>query len=193
MASEARSVKTPGLEIWVAGNCSAFGIPPSHRLNESKQDEERQGSLLHPLGSPSQSRISAMSAGAHHVVICCADKTLWATGSNMFGQLGTGVDGVNQKELALLDVRLPIVSVSCGKDHTVVVTLYGEMLACGNNTSGQLGLGDFEDRVVLTKSDLMDMSIISVAAGDHFPPSIAIASLHCPVSVYCQLLSLPSC
>ena len=125
----------------------------------------RKVPVLQRLELASKGTIAAMAAGAEHAVICCADKTILSTGSNLFGQLGTGAHGTNQIIFTPLDVRLPIVSVSCGKAHTIVATLYGEMYSCGNNTAGQLGLGDYESRPVLTRSDLSDSSVISVVAG----------------------------
>ena len=177
-----------GLKIWVAGDCGCFGrrtaaarslvSRPSNSEREAKEGNlaaakmptQKVGlvakTFVQELRLPSESKIAALAAGSNHAVICCGDQTLLSTGSNPFGQLGNGVDGVNQAGFAALDIRLPIVSVSCGRSHTIMATLYGEVYACGNNTSGQLGLGDFEDRLVLTRSDLSDSNIIDVAAGD---------------------------
>ena len=133
--------------------------------NTTQHSVSRKVQVLQRLELASKSTIAAMAAGAEHAVICCADKTIWSTGSNLFGQLGTDAHGTNQIIFTPLDVRLPIVSVSCGKAHTIVATLYGEMYSCGNNTAGQLGLGDYESRPVLTRSGLSDSSVISVVAG----------------------------
>jgi alpha-tubulin suppressor-like RCC1 family protein len=138
------------------------GAIPSTRVEDARRGEDV---CMQKLELPSRRKISAMAAGHDHAIICCADQTLLSTGSNYFGQLGNGVDGMSQKAFSQLEIRLPIVSVACGASHTVMATLYGEMYSCGNNTSGQLGLGDFQGRLVLTRSDLSDSSVISVAAG----------------------------
>jgi alpha-tubulin suppressor-like RCC1 family protein len=124
-------------------------------------------SRIQALGALAGNKIAAMAAGPEHAFVCFADKTILSTGSNFFGQLGTGSDGLSQKAFAPLELRHPIVSVSCGRAHTIMATLYGEVYACGSNTSGQLGLGDFEDRLVLTRSDLSQWTVISVAAGEN--------------------------
>lgn len=185
-----------GLEVMAAGDCSAFGLesapkykPPSsrHPANSRVQPAKQLGgsvdknvragetvilrltatTVVQMLALPSASRIAAMAAGANHSVVCLADQTIWTTGFNFFGQLAIGVDGSKQSAFAPLDIRLPIVSVACGTAHTMLVTLYGELYASGTNTSGQLGLQDFEDRLVLTRSDLSDSNVISVAAGNN--------------------------
>ena len=169
------------LKLWAAGDCSYFGLLKSApkatvaKNVDGMKDPTTQKHRTHVLSTPdvcmqklelpSRRKISAMAAGHDHVIICCADQILLSTGSNYFGQLGNGVDGMSQKAFSQLEMRLPIVSVACGASHTVMATLYGEMYSCGNNTSGQLGLGDFEGRLVPTRSDLSDSSVISVAAG----------------------------
>mmetsp|Transcript_39362 Transcript_39362/g.57899 ORF Transcript_39362/g.57899 Transcript_39362/m.57899 type:complete len:667 (+) Transcript_39362:207-2207(+) len=177
-----------GCWMRVAGNCFAFGLEsaprfklprtPSrmdskiatHSVKEVRDNEmtkPKSESKVQRLGLPSVSKIAAMAAGTDHAVVCLADQTLFSTGSNSFGQLGIGLDGTTQKAFAALDIRLPVVSVACGKAHTIMATLYGEMYSCGNNTSGQLGLGNYEDRLALTRSDLSDYNVMSVAAGDN--------------------------
>ena len=170
------------MELIATGDCSSFGLksapkckPPSCRrpptsgnpAHGSVSKAEQAGeTVVQMLALPTESKIAAMAAGANHSVVCLVDKTLLTTGSNFFGQLALSVDA-QQRAFAPLDIRLPIVSVACGTAHTMLVTLYGELYACGNNTSGQLGLEDFEDRLVLTRSDLSDSNLISVVAGDN--------------------------
>ena len=39
-----------------------------------------------------------------------------------------------------------VLSVSCGRHHTIVLTDRGQIYVCGHNDHGQLGLGDEDDR-----------------------------------------------
>jgi len=193
-----------GCWMRVAGNCFAFGLesaprfkPPrtpsrmdskiaTHSVKEVRDNEKtkpKSESKVQRLGLPSVSKIAAMAAGTDHAVVCLADQTLFSTGSNSFGQLGIGLDGTTQKAFAALDIRLPVVSVACGKAHTIMATLYGEMYSCGNNTSGQLGLGNYEDRLALTRSDLSDYNVMSVAAGE--PPHVCVLCVRACVCVLC--------
>jgi len=171
-----------------AGDGALFGLAsaaPFRARRPASQSKRGQGSgpdgravpvrpqqgdavpCVQTLGIPTGSKIAAMAFGSEHAFVCCADKTILSTGSNSFGQLGIGSDRLVQHAFAPLDLRLPVVSTSCGRAHTIFATLYGEVYACGSNTSGQLGLGDFEDRLELTKLHLSQTTVISVAAGDN--------------------------
>ena len=183
-------VKTPGRAQPRTLHASGDGFarpgaaaPVNHdgKLAAAKQSDSRKGTTMQKLELASKTTIAAMAAGAEHAVICCADQTILSTGNNLFGQLGTGADGTNLKMFSPLDIRLPVVSVSCGKAHTIMATLYGEMYSCGNNTAGQLGLGHYEDRPVLTRSDLSDSNVISVVAGNHLLSRSPNPCVLCPL------------
>ena len=70
-----------------------------------------------------------------------------------------------------------IAQVSCGSNHIVIITDIGELFSWGNNSSGQLGLGD-ESAVNIafpTKVDLLHGKIIKhIACGGEF--TIAVTS-----------------
>ena len=165
-----------GIEVMVTGECAAIGLTSARPFRFRSPRRGVVGEGVQPATAPrvvaqklclaSQSTIAAAAAGAAHAVVCCADETVFTTGNNAFGQLGTGLDGERRSGFAPIDLRLPVVAVSCGSAHTIVATLHGEMYACGCNTSGQLGLGDLEDRAHFTRSHLSDCNVISVAAGD---------------------------
>ena len=69
---------------------------------------------------------------------------VYACGRNANGELGLGH---KENSLALVPVPCPfrgasrILQVTCGGNHTMVLTSEGEVWACGFNSVGQLGLG----------------------------------------------------
>jgi alpha-tubulin suppressor-like RCC1 family protein len=50
-----------------------------------------------------------------------------------------------------------VLSVSCGSNHTMILTTDNELYACGSNNYGQLGLGDRNARNTFTKVDIPTM------------------------------------
>ena len=59
--------------------------------------------------------------------------------------------------------------IAAGVSHTLCVSAGGRVLAWGNNFGGQLGIGDFENRVVptLITGLLKTKTVVQVAAGCH--------------------------
>lgn len=101
----------------------------------------------------------SIACGANHTVGVKADGTLWAWGNNTYGQLGLG-DAVNRSVPTRVGANSNWKKVACGAYHTVAITADGAITATGgtlwawgNNTYGQLGLGDTVSRSVPTMID----------------------------------------
>jgi len=88
-----------------------------------------------------------ISTGQLHTVVLMDDGTVWACGSNFFGQLGDGTT-ITRTTLIQINVtygaRVPI-SVSAGGYHTIVLMDDGTVWTCGWNFLGQLGDGTNND------------------------------------------------
>ena len=72
-----------------------------------------------------------------------SDGTLWGTGGNSLGQLGTG-DNTNRSNF--VQVLTNVKSVGAGRFHTLVLKNDGTVWATGFNSRGQLGTGDITNR-----------------------------------------------
>ena len=83
-----------------------------------------------------------------HTAIVLPDGTAWASGSNLYGQLG---DGTNTNRLTLIQMRdssgviTNVRQISCGERHTALVKWDGSVWACGFNGYGALGNGATEN------------------------------------------------
>ncbi len=105
-----------------------------------------------------------VASGNSHTVVLKSDGTVWAAGSNQYGQLGVDSSKVpNGSE----DDKTPTFTqcvdddgqfiqdatdVACGEFHTAIIRTNGEVWQCGRNNHGQLGNRSIEDKPVFVKS-----------------------------------------
>jgi alpha-tubulin suppressor-like RCC1 family protein len=103
-------------------------------------------------------KIISIACGWEHTVVLTNTGNLYACGDNTYGQLGMN----NTTNLSILTPmvldnlttnRDKTISISCGRQHTVVLTVSGNLYACGDNTYGQLG-----DNTIVQKTTLVKMS-----------------------------------
>ncbi len=71
--------------------------------------------------------------------------------------------GDNFKKIVSM-YKLSQTKIACGGEYTTLIDLKRTMWTCGDNSNGQLGLGDKNDRLVLTQVPSPN-SPISVACG----------------------------
>ncbi|AEC01564.1 Listeria/Bacterioides repeat-containing protein [Parasphaerochaeta coccoides DSM 17374] len=93
--------------------------------------------------------VAAVFNGAYHTMLLKNDRTLWAIGFNQHGQLGLGDSGSGTDKNTPVQVTSmntdpgnPVVAVSTGEKHTMILKKDGTLWATGQNICGQLGLGD---------------------------------------------------
>ena len=95
--------------------------------------------------------VTAVAASQRHVVVTSASQAVtYAWGDNTYGQLGTGATSAGvggallpywlPRRLASLD-NVSLVSLAAGQHHSLAATAKGEVLAWGDNSAGQLGIG----------------------------------------------------
>ncbi|KAM3919996.1 secretion-regulating guanine nucleotide exchange factor isoform 2-T2 [Leptodactylus fuscus] len=120
-------------------------------------------------------------------------QVLLTWGSNSYGQLGLGSsdDAQLPQQVPGLGDKWPIIkSISAGGGHTAIVTECGKLYVCGQNKSGQLGLGHYNDLPQLTLcTAILDACIAKVSCGWDF--SIILTDhgqlLSCGSNAYGQL------
>jgi alpha-tubulin suppressor-like RCC1 family protein len=87
--------------------------------------------------------ISSIAAGDVATFFLTSDSTLWALGSNEFGQLG---DGTTIDRLSPVRVMTGVKAMSSGGSHSLFLKTDGTLWACGDNYYGQLGDGTTIER-----------------------------------------------
>ena len=85
--------------------------------------------------------VIAVAAGAHHTVALKDDGTVWAWGSNNYGQLGNGAY-IHQSDIPVQVMDLTdVIAIAAGDSHSVAVKNDGTVWAWGANWYGELGDG----------------------------------------------------
>lgn len=94
----------------------------------------------YPVMLKSLSGVKSIVAGARHNFALKYDGTVWAWGSNKYGELGDGT--TTDKEAPVLLTELTEVkAIAAASNHTVAVKNDGTVWTWGNNHYGQLGDG----------------------------------------------------
>ncbi|XP_072439985.1 probable E3 ubiquitin-protein ligase HERC4 [Chiloscyllium punctatum] len=139
--------------------------------------ENEKGQLARQeSGPPSIGQVMALSTkkvvhvacGKHHTLALCENGSVFAWGAGTYGQLGIGrcCDIVSRPRWVEL-ASIPIVQVTCGRYHSLALSKGGAVYSWGQNTYGQLGLGEevysqLQPRHVIS---LTGIPVAQIAAG----------------------------
>jgi alpha-tubulin suppressor-like RCC1 family protein len=128
--------------------------------------------------------VTALSAAEHHVGVLTANGGLLTFGSNEYLALGHSKDAQPPFRLLPrvprgLPPATPVLQVSCGATHTLVLSAQGEVYAAGSGARGALGLGDREARGELTRvrGALAGVPIAAVLAADGSSHALSLSGL----------------
>ncbi|MDC0257799.1 T9SS type A sorting domain-containing protein, partial [Crocinitomicaceae bacterium] len=107
-----------------------------------------------PFLNPNINNIDSVAGGRDHYVFLRNNGTVWTVGDNSAGQLGQGF--ISDSILSPVQVGglANIVAVGAGEYHSFAISNTNELYVWGNNGSGQLGLGDLNNRLVPTLASL---------------------------------------
>ena len=118
--------------------------------------------------------VKQMALGYKHTLLLTNTNKLYASGNNLYGQLGLGNKN-DQKTLSEINSdnynNKTIAKIYAGGSHSFILTEDGEVYAFGNNKNGQLGLNDTNERLLPTKID-------STHYGNKKITQISAGSLH---------------
>jgi fibronectin type 3 domain-containing protein len=87
-------------------------------------------------------------AGYYGTFILKEDGSVWATGLNSRGELGTG-DTINRSSFTRV-IASGVKALGAGRDHSVILKEDGSVWVTGRNDYGQLGTGDTTDQSSFT-------------------------------------------
>ena len=105
--------------------------------------------------------VASVSVGVLHYLIIKNDGSLWASGNNIYGQLGDGTTTSRTEPVKIMD---NVISASAGAFHSLFIKPDGSLWGCGKNYNGELGDGTTYNRSTPVK--IMD-GVASASAGGH--------------------------
>ncbi len=162
----------PRLYIW--GN-NTFGQLGNGRMALTPESEptRHDAELTTPTRVPGSQAWSDISSGTAHSIAIRKGGTMWAWGVNPYGLGALDASG-NPVTVAPNPVKLPggrgWVDVETSDSYSLAIQNDGSLWAWGNNSSGQLGVGDTEPRFTPTPvgSDRDWVSIVATPSGTSF-------------------------
>lgn len=119
------------------------------------------------VGSPGIT--TAISAGSYHSLFLKEDGTVWACGSNEFGQLGTNSPSWFNPTPAQIPGLSGIIAISAGPFHSLFLKKDGTVWGCGYSYENTLLNGGLNNEVVPIQlpnfANFYGSEIIALAAG----------------------------
>ncbi|XP_014386386.1 PREDICTED: secretion-regulating guanine nucleotide exchange factor isoform X5 [Myotis brandtii] len=111
--------------------------------------------------------VRRIAGGGGHSAVVTDGGSLFVCGLNKDGQLGLGhTEDVLYFTPCKSLIGCPIQQVACGWDFTIILTENGQVLSCGSNSFGQLGVPHGPGRCVVPQAiELLREEVVSIAAG----------------------------
>lgn len=106
-----------------------------------------------------------------HSILVNMDRKALSFGRNQFGQLGQPELKAYEAPTLIPDLdHVNVIQAACGRNHTLFLTDTGVVYACGDNKSGQCGIGNNTTQTVLkpTRINYRGPPIIKVGCGAEF-------------------------
>jgi alpha-tubulin suppressor-like RCC1 family protein len=125
---------------------------------------------LQPVQVAGLSDIQGIAAGDDHALALRSDGTVWAWGSNWLGQLGQGDHWPSSiaTPVAVQNLR-DVADIAAGTEYSLALRSDGSLWGWGQNTHGQLGIGEGSAREVDAPVRIESLSEVRAvaAAGGH--------------------------
>ena len=121
-----------------------------------------------PLGAATHTRVSQVACGNVHTLLLLEDGTVVACGDDSCGQLGSrssARDRTSRLQFAVVATSRPVLRVDCGAYCSFFRLEDGTVVACGDNTRGQLVVGTENPFIHYPTPVLVPTGLAQVASG----------------------------
>lgn len=127
--------------------------------------------IMVPVAVEQAEAFSVLASGSAHACAVGVSGALYCWGANSYGQLGLSSAAPN----VLVPTRVPdavatanVVAVAAGTQHTCAIVSTGEVRCWGDNSQGQLGVGDTDPRELSVFTLQASEGATRIAAGDQY-------------------------
>jgi alpha-tubulin suppressor-like RCC1 family protein len=146
------------------GTVLGWGDQTSGRLGDG---EVANASRTRPAPVLGLNGIRQIAVGDAHGLALRLDGAVFVWGANGAGQLGNSQEGGASGTPFRVPTLGQVVAVAAGREFSLALASDGRVFAWGDNTAGQLGMGDLDGRTVPTAiPGLQDVRMIG-AGGQH--------------------------
>ena len=121
--------------------------------------------LLHQLNNFSW---NAIACGTNHSLILREDGAIFSAGNNSNGQCGIYSEPVYSKTFQRITSKNKFNKISCGDNFSVALDTEGKLWSWGNNTLGQLGIGNTNYTTTINNVSTTETNILDVSCGHNF-------------------------
>lgn len=129
-----------------------------------------------------QYRSIVSGCSSAHSILISMDRKALSFGRNQFGQLGQPELKTYEKPTLIPDLEhVNVIQTACGRNHSLFLTDAGVVYACGDNKSGQCGVGNNTTQIIQkpTRINYRGPPIIKVGCGAEFSAILDIkGNLH---------------
>ncbi|CAG2163192.1 unnamed protein product [Oppiella nova] len=125
----------------------------------------------------SEQNIYQFINGEDFVLAINSEHRLYSWGRNDRGQLALDAPTYGTTKPKIISIDIPVISVSCGANHTLVLTGSGHVYGWGSNDRGQVGCGKSDVKAVLKAIEVKfpnGYTIVKISCSDR--KSFAITS-----------------
>lgn len=149
--------------VWGSNNYGQCGLE-----NEAGCDFFSLPKLVKTLATD---HVVQVACGQFHTLALTNSGDLYSFGANMYGQLGLGSENekVTKPTLVKSLQGIPIAHISCGANHSFILSTSGSIYGFGKNIFGQLGIGDIVSRPFPTHvKTLRNQKVRYISCGDEY-------------------------
>jgi alpha-tubulin suppressor-like RCC1 family protein len=144
-----------------------------------------KGTLTKLISDISGCRPKSVACGLDHTVVLMTNGSLWTTGSNEYGQLGIGTNGIGTHKTTLTKMTSDIsgctpLEIACGAHYTLVLMTDNTIWATGRNNVGQLGINSTADKNTLQRMTTNNSNVVYM--GEMFVPDSSMG-FNCEVDI----------
>ena len=146
------------------GEVLSFGNGQYGRLGHGNVAIQREPKMVEALRGI---RVVAIAAGYWHSLVLTDGGAVLSFGHGASGKIGNG-DWTNNLEPKVIEALrgVPVVAITAGFSHSMVLTNEGAVLSFGNGQHGRLGHGDEEEQLVpKVIAALRGRRVVAIAAG----------------------------